>query len=54
MVHLFDLFKSKFGSDITSIADKSYLEEVIKEGVEKAKNLAEHNLKEIRKVVGFF
>ena len=34
--------------------DKSYLEGVIKEGVEKAKNLAEHNLKEIRKVVGFF
>ena len=34
--------------------DKSYLEKVIKEGVEKAKSLAEHNLKEIQNVVGFF
>ena len=33
--------------------DKSYLEKVLKEGTEKARNLAEHNLKEIRNVVGF-
>jgi tryptophanyl-tRNA synthetase len=34
--------------------DKSYLEKVLKGGTEKAKNLAEHNLKEIRNAVGFF
>ena len=34
--------------------DKSYLEKVLKEGTEKARNLAEHNLKEIRNAVGFF
>ena len=33
--------------------DKNYLEKVLKEGTEKARNLAEHNLKEIRNVVGF-
>ena len=34
--------------------DKSYLEKVLKEGTEKARNIAEHNLKDIRKTVGFF
>ena len=33
--------------------DKSYLEKVIKEGTEKARNIAEYNLKEIRNAVGF-
>jgi len=33
--------------------DKNYLEKVLKEGTEKAKILAEYNLKEIRNVVGF-
>ena len=33
--------------------DKGYLEKVLKEGTEKARNLAEHNLKEIRNAVGF-
>ena len=33
--------------------DKSYLEKVLKEGTEKARDLAEHNLKEIKNVVGF-
>jgi tryptophanyl-tRNA synthetase len=36
------------------LKDKSYLEKTLKEGTEKAKNLAEHNLKEIRNAVGFF
>ena len=35
------------------LEDKSYLEKVLKEGTEKARNLAENNLKEIRNVVGF-
>ena len=34
--------------------DKGYLEKVLKEGTEKARNLAEYNLKEIRNVIGFF
>jgi tryptophanyl-tRNA synthetase len=34
--------------------DKNYLEKVLKEGTEKARNLAEYNLKEIRNAVGFF
>tara|TARA_B110000444_G_scaffold224517_1_gene227764 strand:- start:700 stop:1701 length:1002 start_codon:yes stop_codon:yes gene_type:complete len=34
--------------------DKIYIEKVLKEGTEKARNLAEHNLKEIRNAVGFF
>ena len=34
--------------------DKSYLEKVLNEGTEKARNIAEYNLKEIRNVVGFF
>ena len=33
--------------------DKSYLEKILKEGTEKARNIAEYNLKEIRNVVGF-
>ena len=36
------------------LEDKSYLEKVLKAGTEKARNLAEDNLKEIRNVVGFF
>ena len=34
--------------------DKGYLEKVLKEGTEKARNIAEHNLKEIKNTVGFF
>ena len=34
--------------------DKTYLEKVLKEGTEKARNKAEDNLKEIRNAVGFF
>ena len=34
--------------------EKSYLEKVLKEGAEKARILAEYNLKEIRNAVGFF
>ena len=34
--------------------DKNYLEKVLKEGTEKARNLAEYNLKEIRNAVGLF
>jgi tryptophanyl-tRNA synthetase len=34
--------------------DKSYLEKVLKEGTDKARNIAEYNLKEIRNAVGFF
>ncbi len=34
--------------------DKSYLEKVLREGTDKARILAEHNLKEIRNAVGFF
>tara|TARA_B100000780_G_scaffold261681_1_gene214286 strand:+ start:1975 stop:2976 length:1002 start_codon:yes stop_codon:yes gene_type:complete len=35
------------------LEDKGYLEKVLKEGTEKARNLAEYNLKEIRNVIGF-
>ena len=35
------------------LEDKSYLEKVLKEGTEKARDLAVHNLKEVRNVVGF-
>ena len=34
--------------------DKNYLEKVLKEGSEKARIIAEHNLKEIRNALGFF
>ena len=34
--------------------DRSYLEKVLREGTEKARILAEYNLKEIRNAVGFF
>ena len=34
--------------------DRSYLEKTLKEGTEKARNIAEYNLKEIRNAVGFF
>jgi len=34
--------------------DKTYLEKVLKEGTEKARNIAEYNLKEIRNAVGLF
>jgi len=34
--------------------DKSYLEKVLKEGTEKARGIADYNLKEIRNAVGFF
>ena len=35
------------------LEDKSYLEKVLGEGTEKARNLAVYNLKEIRNVIGF-
>ena len=35
------------------LEDKSYLEKILREGSEKARNLAVHNLKEIRNLVGF-
>ena len=42
------------GKEIRNLlGDKSYLEKVLREGTEKARDLAEHNLKEIRNVVGF-
>jgi tryptophanyl-tRNA synthetase len=42
------------GKKIKSLLeDKSYLEKVLKEGTEKARDLATHNLKEVRNVVGF-
>jgi tryptophanyl-tRNA synthetase len=34
--------------------DRNYLEKILKEGTDKARNIAEHNLKEIRNAVGFF
>ena len=34
--------------------DKSFLEKTLKEGTEKARFVAERNLKEIKNVVGFF
>tara|TARA_B100000767_G_scaffold220336_1_gene208592 strand:- start:1159 stop:2160 length:1002 start_codon:yes stop_codon:yes gene_type:complete len=34
--------------------DRNYLEKTLKEGTEKARNLAEYNLKEIRNAIGFF
>ena len=36
------------------LEDRSFLEKVLKEGIEKAKVKAERNLKEIKNVVGFF
>ena len=36
------------------LEDKSFLEKTLKEGTEKARAIAELNLKEIRNVVGFF
>jgi tryptophanyl-tRNA synthetase len=36
------------------LEDKSFLEKTLKEGTEKAKAIAEINLKEIKNVVGFF
>ena len=35
------------------LEDKSYLEKVLREGTEKARNLAVHNIKEVRNAVGF-
>ena len=36
------------------LEDRSFLEKILKEGIEKAKVKAERNLKEIKNVVGFF
>ena len=36
------------------IEDKSFLEKILNEGMEKAGVIAERNLKEIKNVVGFF
>ena len=42
------------GKEIKNLLeDKNYLEKVLKEGTEKARDLAVHNLKEIRNAVGF-
>jgi len=42
------------GKEIKNLlGDKNYLEKVLREGTEKARHSAEHNLKEIRNVVGF-
>ena len=42
------------GKEIKNLlGDKDYLEKVLREGTEKARHLAEPNLKEIRNVVGF-
>ena len=38
----------------TLMDDKSYLEKILKEGTEKARSIADYNLKEIRNAVGFF
>jgi tryptophanyl-tRNA synthetase len=35
------------------LEDKSYLEKVLNEGTEKARDIAVYNLKEVRNVVGF-
>ena len=35
------------------LEDKSFLEKVLKEGTEKARVIAERNLKEIKNVIGF-
>ena len=36
------------------LEDRSFLEKVLKEGTEKARVIAERNLREIKNVVGFF
>jgi len=42
------------GKEIKNLLrDKTYLEKVLKEGTEKARDLAVHNLKEVRNAVGF-
>jgi tryptophanyl-tRNA synthetase len=42
------------GKEIKNLLeDKSYLEKVLNKGTEKARDLAEHNLKEVRNVIGF-
>jgi tryptophanyl-tRNA synthetase len=42
------------GKEIKNLlGDKTYLEKVLKEGTEKARDLAVHNLKEVRNAVGF-
>ena len=42
------------GKEIKNLLeDKIYLEKVLNNGTEKARNLAEHNLKEVRNVIGF-
>ena len=43
------------GKEIKKLTeDKSFLEKILKEGTEKARVIAERNLKEIKNVVGFF
>ena len=43
------------GKEIRKLLEnKSFLEKTLREGTEKARAIAEHNLKEIRNVVGFF
>ena len=45
---------SPIGKEIINLLkDKTYLEKVLKEGTEKARDLAVHNLKEVRNLVGF-
>ena len=43
----------KWRWEIAAQIHKDYLEKVLREGTEKARHLAEPNLKEIRNVVGF-
>jgi len=43
------------GKEITKLLqDKNFLEKVLKKGTEKARLIAERNLKEIKNVIGFF
>ena len=34
--------------------ERKYLEEILKEGSKKARSIADHNLKEIKNIIGFF
>ena len=44
--------ENRIGKVITA-SDKTYLEEVLKKGKEKASKKAEENLKKIREIIGF-
>ena len=36
------------------LGDRNHLEKILKEGTDKARNIADYNLKEVRNAVGFF